>query len=81
MKRYIKSSEELVDTYIVSIWHEIDPGRDSIGPAAAQELFEVVANSPQQAIEYATKRWSGPIDRIEIVDVNPDPDDYQSLPY
>lgn len=60
------------DTYIVRIWYEIDPDHDVAMPQAAQEIIEVVANSPQQAKEYALKEWDGPVDRIEIVDINPD---------
>ena len=69
------------DTYIVKIWYEVEPGFDTTaGPVAAEEIFEVVANSPDQAKEYARMQWDGPIDRIEIVDVNPDPSAYE-LPF
>lgn len=66
------------DTYIVKIWHEIEAdGEDTYGPEAAEEIFEIVARSPQEAKEYAKMQWQGPIDRIEIVDINPEyEDDY-----
>lgn len=61
------------DTYVVKIWHEIEPSYDAPnGPEAAEEIFTVVATSPQEAKEYAMKQWKGPIDRIEIVDINPE---------
>ena len=46
----------------------------SAGPEAAEEVFTVVANSPQDAIDQVKRLWTGPIDRIEIVDVNPEDD-------
>lgn len=60
------------DLYVVKIWHEIDPGHDVAVPEAAEEIIEVVAGSPSEAIELAKQEWSGPIDRIKIVDVNPE---------
>ena len=42
---------------------------------AAEEIFQIVANSPDQAKERAKMQWSGPIDRIEIVDINPEDSD------
>lgn len=61
------------DTYVVKIWYEVEPEYDAPNdPEAAEEIIEVVANSPQQAKEYALMQWDGPVDRIEIVDVNPD---------
>lgn len=62
------------DLYIVKIWHEVDPGYDVVGPVAAEELFSIVATSPDEAIERVKQQWSGPIDRIEIVDINPEND-------
>lgn len=59
------------DLYIVKIWYEVDPGYDVVGPVAAEELFSIVATSPDEAIERVKQQWSGPIDRIEIVDINP----------
>lgn len=66
------------DTYIVKIWHEVEPEYDAPnGPQAAEEIFEVVATSPQEAKEIAKRQWTGPIDRIEIVDINPeDPEEH-----
>ena len=83
VKRYVKSSYDPTeaDTYIVKIWHEVDPGHDVATPEAAEEIFEIVAKSPSDAIEQAKREWSGPIDRIEIVDINPDPDDYEEIPF
>lgn len=77
----IKASKyyEGADTYVVKIWHEVDDMRGGL-PSAAEEIFTIVANSPSQAIEIAKDRWTGPIDRIEIVDINPD-DDVESLPF
>ena len=61
------------DLYIVKIWHEIEANaEDTYGPEAAEEIFEIVARSPQDAIEQAKRSWDGPIDRIEIVDINPE---------
>ena len=58
---------------MVKIWYEVEPEYDAPnGPEAAEEIIEVVANSPQQAKEYALMQWDGHVDRIEIVDVNPD---------
>ena len=64
--------DDMADLYIVKIWYEIDPEHDVAAPEAAQEIIPVKAISPQQALEYAKMQWSGPIDRIEIVDINPD---------
>ena len=74
MKRWIHAAydPETADLYIVKIWHEIDPGHDVAAPEAAEEIFDIVAGSPSEAIERAKDQWSGPIDRIEIVDVNPE---------
>ena len=71
---------EGADTYVVKIWHEIDPGHDVVAPVAAEEIFEVVAGSPSEAKERAAQMWNGPINRIEIVDINPD-DDYDEIPF
>ena len=61
------------DLYVVKIWHEIEANaEDTYGPEAAEEIIQVVANSPDQALERARMEWSGPIDRIEIIDVNPE---------
>lgn len=73
MKRMIRASYDDADTYIVSIWHEVEANaEDTYGPEADQEIFEIVATSPEEAIEIAKDRWQGPIDRIDILDVNPD---------
>lgn len=64
--------DDTSDLYVVKIWHESDPGSDVAAPVAAEEIFTIRANSPDQAKEYAKMQWSGPIDRIEIVDVNPE---------
>lgn len=66
----------LPDLYVVKIWYEVDPGHDVAAPEAAEEIITVFANSPQQAMDYAKMEWSGPIDRIEIVDINPEDYDY-----
>lgn len=77
MKRWIHAANESwsddpnADLYIVKIWHEVDSPRAG-SPHAAEEIFRIVATSPDQAKEYAKQRWQGPIDRIEIVDVNPE---------
>ena len=60
------------DLYIVKIWYEVDPGHDVAYPQAAEEIIAVFANSPQQAKEWALDQWDGPVDRIEIVDINPE---------
>lgn len=83
----VKASDDEVeyndaDLYIVRIWYEIDPEHDVAYPQAAQEIIAVFANSPQQAKERALDQWDGPVDRIEIVDINPedyDPD--EQLPF
>ena len=67
-----QNDDEGGDLYVVKIWHEIDPGHDVAGPEAAEEVFEVMADSPDQAIEWVKDCWHGPIDRIEIVDINPE---------
>ena len=74
MKRWIHASYDPAeaDLYVVKIWHEIDPGHDVAAPVAAEEIFTIVANSPSEALEMAKQQWSGPIDRIKIVDVNPE---------
>ena len=63
------------DVYVVKIWHECDPGHDVAVPEACEEIFQIVANSPDQAKEGAKMQWSGPIDRIEIIDINPEDSD------
>ena len=64
------------DLYVVKIWHEIEANaEDCYGPEAAEEIIDVVANSPEQAMERAKMQWSGPIDRIEIVGINPEDTD------
>lgn len=68
------------DLYVVKIWYEIDPGHDVAAPEAAEEIIKVVATSPDAALEIAKEQWTGPIDRIEIVDVNPD-EDVEELPF
>lgn len=68
---------EVTDKYIVKIWHEVEANaEDTYGPEAAEEIFEIVATSPEEALERAKNEWSGPIDRIEIVDVNPEETEY-----
>ena len=71
------------DLYTVKIWHETEPSGDTTpGPVAAEELFQVWATSPDEAMEYAKKAWSGPIDRIEIVGINESEwDEDDTLPY
>lgn len=73
MKRMIRSSYDPTeaDLYVVKIWYEVDPGHDVAAPEAAEEIIKVVAGSPDEALERAKMSWSGPIDRIEIVDINP----------
>lgn len=88
MRRFIYSTKKInatvdvdsiPDLYVVKIWHEVEANaEDCYGPEAAEEIITVFANSPQQALEYAKNEWSGPIDRIEIVDVNPEDYDYDS---
>ena len=67
---------EDTDTYVVKIWHEVDGMRGGF-PDAAEEIFDIVAGSPDEALERAKMMWKGPIDRIEIVDVNPEYEDEQ----
>ena len=68
------------DTYVVKIWHEVEGMRGGL-PSAAEEIFQTVATSPQAALEQVKRQWDGPIDRIEIVDVNPDPNEYEEVPF
>lgn len=68
------------DLYVVKIWYEIDPGHDVAYPEAGEEIFKIMADSPDEAIERAKQCWHGPIDRVEIVDINPEPDT-EELPY
>lgn len=77
----IKASKyyEDADTYVVSIWHEVEGMRGGL-PSAAQEIFEIVADSPDEALERAKMQWKGPIDRIEIIDVNPE-DTEEDVPF
>ena len=80
-KKAIKASWDPTDAdlYVVKIWHEVEcNAEDCYGPEAAEEVFEIVARSPQDAIEQAKMQWDGPIDRIEIVDVNPEDYDYNA---
>lgn len=87
MKRWIhatksiKASSDGVDLYIVKIWHEVDPGHDVFGPQAAEEIFEIYATSPSSALTQAKRAWNGPIDRIEIVDINPEYSGYDEIPF
>lgn len=60
------------DLYVIKIWYETDPGHDTSGPVAAEEIITTYANSPQAALDDAKRQWSGPIDRIEIIDINPE---------
>lgn len=77
MKRYVRAKVQAskyyedADTYVVKIWHEVEGMRGGL-PSAAEEIFDIVAGSPDEALERAKMLWKGPIDRIEIVDVNPD---------
>ena len=69
------------DMYVVKISYEIEPEYDAPnGPQAAEEIIQTVAASPEEAIEYAKKQWSGPIDRIEVVDINPE-DSEDEIPF
>lgn len=73
---------EGADLYTIKIWHEVDPGRDSLGPVAQEEILQYWAGSPDEALELAKRDWQGPIDRIEIVGINEAPmDDDEPLPY
>ena len=59
------------DLYTVKIWHEVEPSGDTTsGPVADEEIFQMWATSPDEAMEYAKSAWSGPIDRIEVVGIN-----------
>lgn len=84
--RTVKASTydpSVADEYVVKIWHEVEGMRGGL-PSASEEIFVTVANSPQQAIEQVKREWGGPIDRIEIVDINPDDlgdDEYMEIPY
>ena len=84
-RELVEASEDFyedADLYVVKIWHEVEADPESMYlPEAAEEIFEIVANSPQAAIEIAKMRWSGPIDRIEIVDVNPDDSEDEEIPF
>lgn len=73
LKGYGELDDDYAPTFTVCIWYEIDPGRDAIGPVAAQEFFDFVADSPQQALNYARNAWQGPIDRIEVVAIDGEP--------
>lgn len=74
---YASKYYEDADTYVVKIWYETDPGHDTLGPVASEEIFFEVANSPDEAIENVKRAWTGPIDRIEVIDVNPEEDEYE----
>lgn len=70
------------DLYVVKIWYEVEPEYDAPnGPQAAEEVFFIVANSPDAAMEQAKMQWTGPIDRIKIVDVNPEESEYEDMPF
>ena len=77
---YELSPDEYVNLYVVKIWYEADPGRDMGVPVASEEIFEVYATDPEDAKEQVEQQWSGPIDRIEIVDINPADTD-EDLPF
>lgn len=85
MKRMIRNSYDPTeaDLYVIKIWYEVDPGYDVAAPEAAEEIIRTVATSPDAALEQAKMQWNGPIDRIEIVDINPEegPDDISPLEY
>lgn len=68
------------DEYVVKIWHEVD-GAYRGNSSAAEEVFFIVADNPSQALERAKNQWSGPIDRIEIVDINPELEDFDEAAY
>ena len=82
MKRMIRSSYDPTeaDLYVIKIWYEVDPGHDVAAPEAAEEIIRVVAGSPDEALERAKMSWTGPIDRIEIVDINPEEEE-EDLPF
>lgn len=81
----VKSSYDptVADEYVVKVWHELDEPKRGL-PSASEEIFFTVANSPSAAIEQVKREYTGPIDRIEIVDINPedmDEDDYMEIPF
>lgn len=87
----VYSSEDISDNediYVVSVWYEVDPGHDVAAPQAAQEIFEVSATCPEDAIAQVKAEWQGPFERIDIIDVNPltaleidNFDNFDDIPY
>ena len=71
MKRYVRSKVQAskynkdTDTYLVRIWHEVEGMRGGL-PEAAEELFFVNADGPEEAFRLAKMQWDGPIDNVEI---------------
>lgn len=64
-------TDPMMDTYVVKIWHE-----------DGEEVFSIPANSPSAAINDAKRIWTGSIDRLEIIDVNPEyGDEPKPLPF
>lgn len=81
MKRVIKASQDIIKTYVVKIWYEVDPGHDTAGPVADEEVIFVDAKTKEEAIREAKKEWDGPIDRIDVVGVYSDEDKWDSIPF
>lgn len=71
--------------YVVSLWHEIDPGHDTLGPEAAQEIINVGADTEEDAIETAisfleTRLGIGAVERAEVLAIDPE-DVEEDLPF
>ena len=78
MKRVIKASQNRNKTYVIKIWYEVDPGHDTVGPVADEEILIIDAGSEEEAIAKAEKKWDGPIDRIDVVDVYNNRDEFNA---
>ena len=70
---------EDTDTYLVRIWHEVEGMRGGL-PDAAEELFLIDADGPEEAFRLAKMQWDGPIDNVEIEYIRPeDKDKYEQI--
>lgn len=68
------------NTYVVKIWHEVEGARGGL-PSAAEEVLYIEANTEREALDKAEDGWDGPIDRIEVIGINPEDDEMEDLPF
>ena len=80
-KTEICGNDTRFDVYVVDVIHEVDPGHDTAGPEAAEEIYTIQAISPEEAIERAIKVWGEPYDDVRILAVNPDDADEVDIPF